>query len=220
MAIIQEGTVLAGIRGKIGKVVIYPGKSKVCARSTPAKPRKKAVRTVKQQAQSNKMKVLSSFLNAVNPFLQVGFKQKVKDQDLSANNAAKSVNMKHAIKGEFPEQEINWDTILVAHGDLIKPENVVVKVSKNTFNFTWDEDKTGQASPNDRTMILLYNKEYQHFFANYSGARRDELKDTLCLDSSPIRTKGRTYEVFIVFKDIMSDEVSKSVYCGSFENQF
>ena len=218
MAIIQEGTVLAGIRGKIGNIVIYPWKSKVCARSKPVKPFKKAVRSVKQQTQSNKMKVVSSFLNSVSPFLQVGFKQKVKGQDMSANNAAKSVNMKHAIKGEFPEQEINWDTILVADGELVKPENVVVKVANNTFSFTWDADKTGLASPKDRTMILLYNKEYQHFFANYSGARRDELKDTLCLDSSPVRTRGRIYEVFIVFKDVMSDEVSQSVYCGSFQN--
>ncbi|RAJ25036.1 DUF6266 family protein [Pedobacter cryoconitis] len=218
MAILLEGTVLAGIRGKIGNIVIYPWKSKVCARSKPKKPHKKAVRSVKQQAQSNKLKVVSSFLNEITPFLQVGFKQKVKGQDMSANNAAKSVNMKHAIKGEFPEQQINWDTILVADGELVKPENVVVKVANNTFNFTWDEDKTGLASPNDRTMILLYNQEYQHFFANYSGARRDELKDTLCLDSSPVRTRGRTYEVFIVFKDVMSDEVSKSVYCGSFLN--
>lgn len=34
MAIVQEGTVLAGIRGNIGNVVIYPWKSKVCTQIT------------------------------------------------------------------------------------------------------------------------------------------------------------------------------------------
>ncbi|MGY0037016.1 hypothetical protein [Pedobacter sp. NJ-S-72] len=37
MAILQEGTVLAGIRGKIGNIVIYQWKNKVCARSKPKK---------------------------------------------------------------------------------------------------------------------------------------------------------------------------------------
>jgi len=216
MAILQEGTVLAGIRGKIGNIVIYQWKNKVCARSKPKKGRKKAVRSIKQQAQSNKMKVLSPFLNPVSDFLQIGFKQIVADQDISANNAAKSVNMKNAIKGEFPEQEIDWDKILVADGELVKPENVVVRVSEDTFNFEWDEDKTGIGSPTDRAIILLYDKTFRVVHANYSGARRDQLKDTFCLN--PIYSKNRTYEVFIAFKDVMSDHVSKSVYCGRFIN--
>ncbi|MBB6271244.1 hypothetical protein HDF26_001671 [Pedobacter cryoconitis] len=64
------------------------------------------------------MKILNPFLNPVSDFFQVGFKHITKDQNISANNAAKSANMKNAIKGEFPQQEINWDAILVAEGDL------------------------------------------------------------------------------------------------------
>ena len=217
MAILQEGTVLAGIRGKIGNIVIYQWKNKVCARSLPKKARKKGTRTIPQQAQNNKMKVLSPFLNPVKKFLKVGFKQIAADQEISANNAAKSVNLKNAIKGEFPEQEINWDTVLVADGTLVKPENVTIKVEGNTVHFTWDEDKTGLGSPKDRAMILLYNKTFGRVDANYSGARRDELKDTFVLDSR-YRIIG-TYEVFIAFKDVMSDHVSKSVYCGRFINK-
>lgn len=97
---------------------------------------------------------------------------------MTANNAAKFVNLLHGIKGEFPEQEINWDTVLVADGDLVKPENVKVTLSKNAFNFEWDKDLTDIGCPNDRIMILLYNKEGKRFRACYSGARRSELKDT------------------------------------------
>ncbi|WP_157287907.1 hypothetical protein [Pedobacter cryoconitis] len=43
---------------------------------------------------------------------------------MTANNAARSVNLLHGIKGEFPEQEINCDTVLVADGELVKPENI------------------------------------------------------------------------------------------------
>ncbi|WP_348621207.1 DUF6266 family protein [Pedobacter lusitanus] len=214
MAIIQEGTVLAGIRGRIGNVVIYTWKNKVCARSLPAKPRKKRPRTIPQQAQANKMKVLSPFLNAVKPFLRTGFKQIAAGRNITANNAAKSANLLTGIKGEFPNQEISWDTILVADGPLQKPENVTVQVAENAFHFTWDKDKTAESNPNDRAIILLYSKTYRRPHINYSGARRDELKDTFYLD--PFYLKKNTYEVFIAFKDVMSDKVSKSVYCGRF----
>ncbi|QNK64216.1 hypothetical protein H7F33_06940 [Pedobacter sp. PAMC26386] len=216
MAILQEGTVLAGIRGKIGNITIYQWKNKVCARMIPTKPRKKRIRTVPQQTQSNKLKVLSPLLNVIAPFLRTGFKQIAANRGITANNAAKSVNMLTGIKGEFPEQEINWNTVLVADGELIKPENVMVTVSENAFNFTWEQDNTVIGSPNDRAIILLYDKTYHRFHANYSGARRAELKDTFYLD--PFYIKNHTYEVFIAFKDVMSDEVSKSVYCGRFTN--
>ena len=214
MAILQEGRI-SRYQRKNRKHCDLSVENKVCARSKPKKGRKKTVRLL-QQAQSNKMKVLSPFLNPISEFLQIGFKQIVADQDISANNAAKSFNLKNAIKGEFPLQEINWDKILVADGELVKPENVVVTLSEDTFNFVWDEDQTGIGSPNDRAIILLYDKTFGNVHANYSGARRDELKDNFRLN--PLYSKERTYEVFIAFKDVMSDHISKSVYCGRFIN--
>ena len=216
MAILQEGSLLAGIRGRIGNIVIYQWKNKVCARTLPAKPHKKRVRTIPQQAQNGKLKVLTPFLKQVKPFLRTGFKHLAEERNITANNAAKSVNLLHAIKGEFPNQEMNWDAVLVADGALLKPENVKVIVSENAFNFTWDEDITATGNPNDRAIILLYNKNFGRVHANYSGAQRDELKHTFPM--KPGYIKNNTYEVFIAFKDIMSDEVSKSVYCGRFTN--
>jgi len=152
------------------------------------------------------------------PFLKVGFKQKGADRNMTANNAAKSVNLLYGIKEEFPAQEINWDTVLVSDGELVKPENVQVTMAKNAFHFAWEEDKTGTGSPNDRTMILLYNKAHKRFHACYSGARRSELKDTFYLHSAHM--KNKTYEVFIAFKDVLSDSVSRSIYCGNYNARF
>ncbi|MBB6498380.1 DUF6266 family protein [Pedobacter cryoconitis] len=215
MAILQEGTVLTGIRGKIGTVVIYRWKDKVCARSKPATAHKKAKRSVLQQAQANKMKLLSPILNATAKFLKIGFKQRALERNITANNAAKSINLLNAIKGEFPEQEINWEAILVSDGELTKPENVKVTITSKTFHFTWDENKNIIGSQNDRAIILLYDSVQPHFHASYSGARRSELKDSISLSS--YQFKGKTFEVFIAFKDVMSDQVSRSVYCGRFK---
>ncbi|MBB5621784.1 hypothetical protein HDE69_002847 [Pedobacter cryoconitis] len=88
-----------------------------------------------------------------------------------------------------------------------------VTLYKNALNFEWGKDMTGIGPPNDRILILLYNKEGRLFLACYSGARRSELKDTFPMH--PAHGKNRTYEVFLVFKDVLSDAVSKSVYYGS-----
>lgn len=100
----------------------------------------------------------------------------------------------------------------MADAGLVKPENIKVTITKNALNFEWDKDQTGIGSPNDRTMILLCNKADRRFHACYSGARRSELKDTFQMH--PAHMKNKTYEVFLVFKDVLSDAVSKSVYCG------
>ncbi|PIH03971.1 hypothetical protein CS542_01900 [Pedobacter sp. IW39] len=48
-------------------------------------------------------------------FLRTGFKHIAEERNITANNAAKSVNLLHAIKGEFPNQEINWDAGQTEH---------------------------------------------------------------------------------------------------------
>jgi hypothetical protein len=216
MARVADNSILAGVSGSFGNVVVYIRMGKTYVRSKPITgTKKKKPRTIPQQAQMGKMKVLSSFQNVTSDFLKIGFKQKGIERNMTANNAAKSVNLLHGVKGEFPEQEINWDTVLVSDGELSKPENVKVTVAKNALQFTWDEDKAPIGSPNDRTMILLYNKAEKRFHACYSGARRSELKDTFHLH--PVHFRNRTYEVFIAFKDVISDAVSKSVYCGKWQ---
>jgi len=216
MARVADSSILAGVSGSFGNLVVYMRMGKTYIRQKPIiGTKKKKPRTIPQQAQMGKMKVLSAFQNITSDFLKIGFKLKGADRNMTANNAAKSVNLLHGVKGEFPEQEINWDTVLVSDEDLIKPENVQVTVTRNAFQFTWDKDKTGIGSPNDRTMILLYNKVHKRFHACYSGARRGELKDTFFLNPAHIRNK--TYEVFIAFKDVISDAVSKSVYCGKWQ---
>jgi hypothetical protein len=219
MARVADNSILAGVSGSFGNVVVYMRMGKTYIRSKPINgTKKKRVRTIPQQAQTGKMKVLSSFQNITSDFLKIGFKQKGTERNMTADNAAKSVNLLHGVKGEFPEQEINWDTVLVSDGDLIKPENVKVTVAENTFHFSWDEAQSiTTGSPDDRTMILLYDKVEKRFQACYSGARRSELKDVFML--RPTRIKNKTFEVFIAFKDILSDAVSKSVYCGSYTCQ-
>jgi hypothetical protein len=216
MARVADNSILAGVSGSFGNVVVYTRMGKTYIKSKPVKgTKKKRVRTIPQQAQMGKMKVLSTFQNITSDFLKIGFKQKGTERNMTANNAAKSVNLLHGVKGEFPAQEINWDTVLVSDGDLVKPENVKVTVADHIFHFSWDEAQSiTTGSPNDRTMILLYNKAEKGFLACYSGARRSELKDVFML--RPTRFRNKTYEVFIAFKDVMSDAVSKSVYCGQY----
>lgn len=218
MARVADNSFLAGVSGSFGNVVVYKRLGRTYVRSKPmTATKKKKPRTIPQQAQAGKMKVLSKFQNITSDFLRIGFKQKGADRNMTANNAAKSVNLLHGVKGEFPEQEINWDTVLVADGALVKPENVQVTMTKNAFKFNWEQDKTGLGSPDDRTMILLYSDSDKRFRACYSGARRSELNDSFSFH--PAHMKNHSYAIFIAFKDVLGDAVSQSVYCGHYTYQ-
>jgi hypothetical protein len=100
------------------------------------------------------------------------------------------------------------NAVLVADGELLKPEKVKVVVTENAFNFSGNEDIAATGNPNDRVIILLYNKNSGRVYANYSGAQRDELSHAFPM--KPGYIKNNTYKVFIAFKDIMSDEVPKA----------
>ncbi|MBB6501051.1 DUF6266 family protein [Pedobacter cryoconitis] len=207
MAKADDG-LFGGLRGSIRNLVFYKYMGQPCVKTKP-QLKKKGSRTLPQQAQNNKLKLLSPFLTSVKSFLSIGFEFKAKEQNKTANNQATSINLLNGIKGIYPDQEINWNEIYVADGDLARPENVQVTMTADSFQFNW-ERTTG--SEDDRSMILVYCHDNNESHFSFSGARRAELKDVFTLRSRYIA--GKTFEVFIAFKNIISNEVSRSVYCG------
>ncbi|TCD01667.1 DUF6266 family protein [Pedobacter psychroterrae] len=51
----------------------------------------------------------------------------------SANNCARSYNLKHAIKGEYPDQEIDYPALRLSEGNLALPLNASVESTAEGF---------------------------------------------------------------------------------------
>lgn len=199
--------------GRTGDVVVVPLGKKYIGRSVPTKSTKP--RTEKQVAQNDKMKLLYGLCANAQDFFKISFAESADKRDDNGYNMCKSYNLIHAIKGESPNQYLDWGEVIIADGSRAMPEKVIVEMKPDGFHFSWSEDyDLNNGSIYDRAMIFIYcHHETTRTAFNFSGAMRKELKDFHPLTSYH---KGKKFEVYIAFKDVRSNEVSRSVYGGSF----
>jgi len=212
MGIFKNGP-LGKITGKVGNNDFYEVGSQTRVRALPGKNTKP--RSERQVAQNNKMKLLEGLCANAQDFFKVSFAEGATRKEDSGYNMCKSYNLIHAIKGESPNQYLDWGEVIIADGSRAMPEKVIVEMKPDGFHFSWSEDyDLNNGSIYDRAMIFIYcHHETTRTAFNFSGAMRKELKDFHPLTSYH---KGKKFEVYIAFKDVRSNEVSRSVYGGSF----
>lgn len=195
--------------GKIGATNSYILYGKTVTRAFPhiTKPR-----SIKQLALQQRMSVISPFLNLVKLYLQVGFQLAAFKNQNSANNSAKSYNLKYAIKGEYPNQEIDYPAVRLSEGNLALPLNPTAESATDGIRFRWGYnayDPTGTRY--DRSMLLVYFPEKNLFFQIIGGVQRAELTELL-----PVipQLKGQYAETYISFITDDRKQISNSVYTG------
>lgn len=207
-----KGKIFGKMRGKIGGMVLYERKGVVVGRSLPdiKKPRSKA-----QLAQQQKMTMISPILNAASDFIKVGFAGIAKkDKNPTANNFAKSYNLSAAIKGIYPEQEIDYPSVLLTNGTLDPAYLPTAVVEGKGIRFRWAIDPAGKNyNQKDIVMVLVYSPELRRAEFSLSGNRRASLMEEL-LPLNPYKWKGMKLYAYISFVKSDLKEISKSVFVG------
>lgn len=210
MGKIKNG-ILGGLSGLVGPIVGVVTKDKNWVRSRPKKS--SLPRSVAQLAQNQKIILLHPLFKDLNPFLKLSFKLKAIERDLNPYNAAKSANLLTAIAGVYPEQRVNWEGMILADGQRAMPEQVQLRSLKQGFELSWSADfEEAHGSGSDRTMLYAFCQQLKKPLYIIDGARRSELKDVFPLPKS---YKGKTFQIFMAFRDARTDDVSRSVYCGA-----
>lgn len=199
------------VTGKIGATYYYVryGKQEMRAASHINKPK-----TENQLAVMQRMSVLSQIFKLLKLYLRVGFELAGIEKGDSANNCARSYNLKHAIKGEYPDQEIDYPALRLSEGNLALPLNASVESTAEGFRFTWDYDQQDpNGSPYDRTMLMVYFPDHDQprFFQMISGAERSECEELLKVTPT---MKGHYAETYISFLTDDRSTISNSVYTG------
>ncbi|HET6527345.1 MAG TPA: DUF6266 family protein [Balneolaceae bacterium] len=169
--------------------------------------------TPAQQKQRGKFALIVQFLKKFKPVIRAGFDKTSTNR--SSFNGAISYNLKNAVMGEVPDQQIDYPAVMVTRGDLYPPEGAVA-LSENPgeITFTWETNNLmGSASPDDEAVILLYNstKERALYIAE-DGPQRSEQTYTVTV---PASHQGDDMEVYLSFVSADGEEVSSSVYLGS-----
>lgn len=198
--------------GKVGANYYYVRYGKQEMRAAPhiSKPR-----TEKQLAVQQRMAVLSPFFNLIKLYLRVGYQlQGIRKQD-SAVNCARSYNLKNAIKGEYPNQEIDYPKLRLSEGNLALPLNPSVENAEEGFRFTWDYNPLDPSgSQYDRSMLMAYFPEKRLFFQIIGGTQRSRCEEVLELHAV---AKGQYAETYISFITDDHSAISDSVYTGRIE---
>lgn len=159
------------IAGKVGNVVACTWMGIPYLRSMPT--RINNPRTPVQQAQRNKFSTVLHFLRPLTPVLRIGFREGAARQ--SAFNAAMSYTMRYALK-ETPEGiAINYANIMVSQGSLTGTTQAHVKIADGKAVFTWNNSShSGNASPRDHALFVVYHKTLQQVVNETAGAFRRE----------------------------------------------
>jgi len=212
------------IIGKLGNNIGYIRKGMAILRMRPAPSTKK--RSVGQKATTQRFQIVTKFIATMGDFINVGFDVAARKVSPTAQNLAVSYNIKHAIVGDYPNQEIDYTKVKVCEGVLPLPTSIDVVVEDNgptvKFMYSWGVDPNlANARKRDQVMMLVYLPEIKESRFLDSGARRSELHDVLEIyknHGSVNRPIMVTYaEVYIAFVANDRNSITDSYYCGRFE---
>ncbi|MDR6781796.1 hypothetical protein ABIE26_001716 [Pedobacter africanus] len=158
-----------------------------------------------------RMKVISDFFFHMKPILKAGFGPAAKNTTKNYYNIAVSYNKKHALKGFYPNVEVDYPNVLLSDGDLLPAENPVAKRVSGGIEFTWDTDGFAWGNGADQVMVLAYFPESGRREMFCYGARRMEGREFLPLQDNQMEQPAETYISFI---SPDRSEVARSIYLG------
>lgn len=210
MAKLSKG-ILGGFSGKVGNVIGGSWKGIDYMRSKPNNV--KDPKTEAQMAQRRKFALVTGFLKRIKPVIQAGFKADTRR--MSAVNSAMSYNIKNAITGTYPDQEIDFSSVLVARGDLIPSLDASAESSAaDSITFSWtDNSGIGSARADDQALLLVYNPAKDRaLYLPGDGPERQEETYSFTL---PASFSGDTVETYLAFVSADDGAASDSDYLGS-----
>ncbi|EDM34477.1 hypothetical protein PBAL39_19340 [Pedobacter sp. BAL39] len=201
--------------GKVGNTVTYLLNGKYVMR-TIGKSKKKL--SDKQLANLMSMRVTMKFLCSLKPFVDAGFGLEAVGTDKNAFNLATSAVKKHAIKGEYPNLNIDYSKVLLSRGTVPAPEGVSISKADHGILIKWDEARPGQARRlEDSVMVLLHFPETDNSMMTFHAGKR---KDGSCFYELPKSYQNRHIEAYVSFRQSDAKAVSDSVYAGSLNAEY
>lgn len=215
MARLEHG-LLGMFRGKLGGVVVYQLMGKTVVRTVG---KVQLPPTEKQLAIRQGMSLVNGLLKPIQAFIKEGFRVEAAKVAKHPQNLAVSYNMKNALKGYYPNREIDYPKVRLTQGELMGPEHPAVELTATGLNFTWDNLlPLKKIEEYDQVMIMVYFPALGRAFFITEGVLRVTGMQSVTLSASMQTAYMETYMAFVA-----SDRsaISNSVYTGSFnKNNF
>lgn len=205
MARIKNG-ILGGFSGKAGAVIGYEVRGKSFIRGLPRITNKTP--SIKQLASRAKFKLLQNWRSQLTDFFAISFRNHTRER--SAQNAAHHFNSK-IIKGEYPNFEIDYPSIVISAGTLPGLSELEMRVTNKQLNISWKANAIGEAKYGDLIALLVCYEQHSYYQGELSLANRQVCKCDLELIYPPECTLAHVY-ITVISND--REKAANSVYLG------
>ncbi len=212
MGILRNG-ILGGISGRVGNLVSYRILDKEVIR---IRGKNKTPPSEKQLMNRHDMAVVNAFLRPGQEFVKVGFALAAKKDKMYPHNKAVSHHKKYALKGSYPNREIDFSQVRLSQGNLAALQNLDIELKPAGLYISWVKTNDfGWESRSDQVMVLIYFPELSSPQAHYNlnAAKR---ADGECLLTLPPTLCSCAMEVYVSMISENRKKISDSQYLGSF----
>ena len=202
-----EKGILGHFDGKVGTVVGARWKGIDYMKSKNRKSTK--AKTEKQLQQQARFTVGVRFVGALGKLMKDSFNDP--NEQMTGCNLAVSVNLAKALKGEYPQYELDYEKVAVSKGSL---HNVFLPKAAapgdGSIAFSWVKNEGSNANPDDIAVMVAYCPETNQGIFGEDGSTRSSqagLLETLIFTGKEVHT-------WILFYTKNRDAVAGSLYTG------
>jgi hypothetical protein len=204
MAKLRSG-ILGGISGTVGNVVGGRWRGIDYIRSKPS-----SVRNPNTEAQRNqrmRFRLVIQLLKKIRPLVNIGFGGYSQNQ--TPMNQAMSLNIRDAVTGEYPDLSIDPEKLVFSAGELANADNTGMDATEpGQVTVSWSYSTgTGQASPDDGALLLLYNIDRDAVQYSIHGSAREDEEAVLQIPES---WQGEQIAGYLAFRSATSQQHSAS----------
>lgn len=207
MARIKQNT-LNLEKGSIGGLVVYQMYGNTYVRAKPSSY--KDAKSLLQEINRQKLMLVQVFLRPFKSLLRLSFQY---EKGRSAYHAAMSYNMKSAVTGSYPNQEIDLSKVLLSKGDLPLPANIKMEKSDIGITIKWDYLQHPNSDHRDTLIVMSHKKNSCNAEYRQTAAQRS---DTTAIFTHLNKDSGM-YDIWIAFRKYDETAISDSHYLGSIE---
>jgi hypothetical protein len=205
------GKLLGGLygatTGKVGNIVSYVLNGQNITRMN-GKSNKES--SIGQIGARTGFKIINEFLSPVKGYIDLGFMFEKIGTKHNQHNLATSYNMKNAIKGTYPELEIDYSKIRLSEGKLPFANNPIAIVKTANITINWEYNNSIDFNyRNDRLMALFFYPKTTQATFFLSGSERSAGTQLFAIQQDEINGKPEIYVSFFA-EDRLS--VSDSIW--------
>ncbi|CAM4046766.1 hypothetical protein SAMN06265348_101549 [Pedobacter westerhofensis] len=210
MGIVKKGPA-TGWSGKVGNQVYSQHPDRETTVTEPPTPTDLPP-TVDQLRVRQVTTICGKYLSPLKDFVKVGAHAKGKPKGQTPYNVMLSGVRANAIKGEYPNQYLDYSKLRITQGTMSPPTLAIARLTDQGFAFEWNPDNvTDDDHYTDQVMVMAYFPELR--IARYKTCCAERHKGEYLLLLAGIK-KGYTAEIYIGFITDERDRISDSVYLG------